>query len=573
MPRTRCELTLGQDGEVVVQWRATFDSRSVRRAGLGFNARGARDVKCYGDRIASTVGHVGERVRIAVDFDAADEANQTCERGVTIAYRFRASDLGIGSDCYRLDSCALPRVLKTVPARHRKGPQISNAPSTYELDLTWDSTIQCYGPPRDPTLGREVAALKQPEWDDLEIQFGRFQRVSRGANAEIWLPQSEAQKWSRDDVKVVDTWFDKAWGFLCDTFGVPPRPITYVLLTGREGTLSQYLSNSNTIVVSYQHSKGAPWQDWAVVWLAMKLTHELSHAWWVPGTLAYDDDRVRSLVEAVAIVGEYTMPWRWLEEKVVGDVLGDRARRRASFLFRSSEQHRKLYGGAAAGLRTGYALSALTSDRRTLLDELRRLLDLMRSNDPKTARFGALAERACGPDLSQFLVDLLADPQPPVVRVRVVATSADERVVRLLFGTGEEAQRFAKRLRLSGLARDGLRGIDVSRRAVKLTFAHSYDPSFILGRLSPGFLLYRREIQEAAGAPLLVKLWKHFQTAATLPMPATLRDRLRRGALGLLAIAFYSESPIGYQLVGDALDHQFHWLAKRANDAAMTRTW
>ena len=215
----------------------------------------------------------------------------------------------------------------------------------------------------------------------------------------------------------------------------------------------------------------------------------------------------------------------------------------------------------------------MTSDRRTLLDELRRLLDLMRSNDPRTASFGDLAERACGPELSQFLLDLLADRQPPVVRVRVVATSADERVVRLSFGARAEAQRFAKGLRLSGLARDGLRGIDVSRRVVKLTFAHAHDPSFVLGRLSPGFLLYRREIQEAAGAPLLAKLWKHFQTVATLPRPATLRDRVRRGALGLLAIAFYGESPVGYQLVGDALDHQFHWLANRAKDAAMSRAW
>src|SRR5207247_2709004 len=166
------------------------------------------------------------------------------------------------------------------------------------------------------------------------------------------------------------------------------------------------------------------------------------------------------------------MPWRFLEATVVAQVLTYRAGVRAMNLFRRFGEHRKLYPTAAAGLRAGYALSAVAAEEGSVLKALRRMLDLMRTSDDANQRpFQQLVEVGLGRDLGQFLLDMLAEPLPPVARVRVERASARANAVQIRFHNRAAAGRFAERIRLSGLGRNYVQSIDLSGRAVSLKFA------------------------------------------------------------------------------------------------------
>lgn len=570
----RCELAMFPDGGVSVHWRATLDGDStVRRIVLGFRAEGVQDVSCDGDGVAaSTTGHVGNRVRIVIAFDAP--AGHSGARVVRVSYKFRAGSVPHVPDGYRLDSSALPRVLKTEPAWLGLAPSIVvdrpfHTAAVSHLELKWPPMIKCFGLAQAAMTGHAVGSLTQAEWDDLEIQFGRFVLGLRAADEEIWLPESEVNRWSSDDLQVVLTWLRKSRSCLTNAFGVAPRPVKQVLLTGRDGALSQYFSN--TVWISYQHPPGAPWTNWAMAWLVMKLLHELSHAWWVPATNPYADRRAWSLAEAVATLCQYALLSELFEEHVVSQVWTQKASRGAVYLATNFTRHRELVPGATSGLRAGYALSALFDPRGSLLIDLRRLLDLMQTADPTAGTFEGLVRRTTGPELGEFLLDVLAEPQPPLASLRVSPRSGAEPEASVLFGRKAAAERFARRLRLSSLGKNRLRDIRLSGSSVVLTFVANCEPRLLLGRLSPGFLVDRRILQEASTSPLVAAVRKQAEFFAARSVPTSATDRIRRFALGLLAVGLMTDAPVGYKLVADALDGRMDPLASRARDAALAR--
>jgi len=561
---------------VLVHWRATVGAETpVRRLMLGFDAQDARGIRCDGKSITSTVARVGRRTRIAIAFSPAESSEERASRALNLSYAFRASDLRNGRDCYRLDASALPRILDTSPRGPGQtrafGPDMqSSRATTCDLELTWNPAIQCFGPARTPTSGHQVLSVTRPEWDDLEIQFGKFQRGFQGAQVGIWFPQSEAGRWSHNDLGLIDTWFGKVWTLLTEAFATPPCPVTHVLLTGEEGTVSQYLSNSNAIWISYQRSPGAPWPEWAIVWLAMKLLHELSHAWWVPASIPYTDRRAWSLAEAVATVCEYTMIWTLFDERVLTEVWTQRANQRAVYLRKAFSRHQKLYGVAESGLRAGYALSAVSHDYGSVLTALRHLLDTMRS--PQTEPFEQSLTRVFGADLGQFLLEILAEPQPPLASVRMQRESTVGPVATIRFGTRRTAQQFARWVSLSRLGRAELKSISWKGRRVVLTFLPTADPRLLLGRLSPGFLVYRRTVQEASSTLLATNALRRAEQVAEIGPPTSLGQRIHRLGLGILAIAVFSDSPVGYNVLADAFDGRMPLVATRAREAALSRS-
>jgi hypothetical protein len=417
--------------------------------------------------------------------------------------------------------------------------------------------------------GRTLVSLTESEWDNLDIHFGRFQLGLRTADEEIWLPQSEATQWSADDVNVVDVWFRRARDSLTDAFGVAEHPVRHVLLTGQHGTLSQYLSGA--VWISYRRASGASWTDWATAWLAMTLLHELSHAWWVPVTSRYADSRARSLAEAIATVCQYAMLRLLFHENIAVEVWTYKASLGAAYLARDFKRHRKLVPAATSGLRAGYALSALLDDQGCLLNSLRELLNAMRAADPGTESLEALLQRTVGADLGGFLLAVLAEPRPPVVSVRVQPRSRAASEVKIVFNTQGAARRFAKRVRLSSLGRDDLNGIALSGRSVVLTFVATSDPRLLLGRLSPGLLLYRRTLQEASNSPLVAAIWRQAEHWADRSAPTSLRARIWRLALGLLGMVLLRDSPVGYRLVANALDGRLGPVARWASAAGLAR--
>jgi hypothetical protein len=570
-----CTLQFFRNGSTRVHWRKELTLRDETARGVLTLPSGIHGIECQGEGLTSwLVKHRRDATIVLLDFGPL---GSRLRRHIEVKYNVDSRRIGALGAIYYFGPDDLPHVYTKWPSQLKQAQERSD--ESLPIFVEWEPGIQCFGLPLDPVSGHGSLRVSQAQLDDLQVHFGAFRLGMSSDGIHIWVPTVEVPGFSAEDLRVISTWAARVRNALIEDLGAAPCSVDHILAIPQAilVTIDKRLPGmflGNTVRITDPRESTSEWTQRATVRLAMQLSHEMSHAWWVPITVPWVDDRAWGLAEAAATLSERLMLWR-VDDRDVAQAVWYRAQVfHSALLVDRADEHRRRYHKGAGGLRGGYFLSAFVADQdKMALNALRRLFNVMEVAQPNTTLLDRLFEEALGTALGRQLLGVLTEPKPPVATVRWHHTAADPNPEILIqFSNRRDAQHFHEQLVVTQLSAKDILRTDVRGRAVVVTFKPGSDPYSLLPLLPPGFLVYKRDLQEERlrTNPVFGPLVKYANRSSAAPAGA-FAGRGLRVLVGLVLIMVFSESPLGYLLAANQLRGALTPIAKWLKKAAVAR--